>query len=932
MSHDSQAARRERLLLLIAAGFILTGILTLRIAECGMRNADYAGLRIADYAFAFCSFAATFALAHVLLSRYLPEHDPFLLPVAALLTGWGLLLIGRLAANFLVRQTLWLWISTVALLATVRQGRDLRWLRRFRYTWLFGGLALLAATLVLGVNPSGYGPRLWLGAGGVYFQPSELLKLLMVVYLASYLAEKGELLTSEGRRVGHWHLPPLAYAGPLLAMFGLAVVLLVWQQDLGAAMLFLFTFLAMLYLATGQWGYVAAGLALFLVAGLAGYRLSDRIALRVDGWLNPWPEASGRAFQIVQSLLAFGAGAVFGQGLGLGSPTYIPAVHTDFIFAAIGEEFGLAGVLAVVALYAALMLCGFRAAARATRPFERFLAAGLAAGWAIQAWVIMAGNAKLAPIAGVTLPFVSYGGSSLLTSFIALGLLLRISSTRVVNWETGRLGTGKLGTGKLGDGRQSTNLPITNLPATSLPITNLPTTSLPITNLPTLALVLSLALALLAAVCGYWAIVRADDLRARDDNPRRVLYEQRIVRGRILDREGTVLASVEVGDDGTITRRYPVPEAAPVLGYASLRYGTGGIEAAFDRELRGEAGRNDWQIAWDELLHRPPHGRDVQLALDAGLQVQAQQGLDGQRGALVLLDAATGEVLAMASSPTYDPQHLDEEWEALREDPAAPLVNRATQGRYQPGAALQTAIVAEALSEGLATLSIPAADATARLTINGFELGCGAVPSPPYTLATAYAAACPAPFADLGAQLGAAALEKMVERWALTTPPPLEMPAEAADWSAETLSGTATLAVEAIGQGMLTMSPLQAALMAGTLANEGEMPIPRLVLRVWDAENGWLERAEAGEPRQVLTPGIVWALLATWRRYDGEKVAAHWGAAAAGAGQPPHAWFIGVAPATGQPRYAIAVLVEHAADPESAARIGAALLQAATAQ
>ena len=909
MSHDSQAARRERILLLIAAGFILVGILTLRIAERGMRNADYAGLRIADYAFAFCSFAATFALAHVFLSRYLPEHDPFLLPVAALLTGWGLLLIGRLAANFLVRQTLWLWISTVALLATVRQGRDLRWLRRFRYTWLFGGLALLAATLVLGVNPSGYGPRLWLGAGGVYFQPSELLKLLMIVYLASYLAEKGELLTSEGRRVGRWHLPPPAYAGPLLAMFGLAVVLLVWQQDLGAAMLFLFTFLAMLYLATGQWGYVAAGLALFLVAGLAGYRLSDRIALRVDGWLNPWPEASGRAFQIVQSLLAFGAGAVFGQGLGLGSPTYIPAVHTDFVFAAIGEEFGLAGVLAVVALYAALMLCGFRAAARATRPFERFLAAGLAAGWAIQAWVIMAGNAKLAPIAGVTLPFVSYGGSSLLTSFIALGLLLRISSTRVINWETG-----KLGTGKLGDGRQSTNLP---------------TTSPPITNLPTLALVLSLALALLAVVCGYWAVVRADDLRARDDNPRRVLYEQRIVRGRILDREGTVLASVEVGDDGTVTRRYPVPEAAPVLGYASLRYGTGGIEAAFDRELRGEAGRNDWQIAWDELLHRPPHGRDVQLALDAGLQAQAQQGLDGQRGALVLLDAATGEVLAMASSPTYDPQHLDEQWEALREDPAAPLVNRATQGRYQPGAALQTAIVAEALSEGLATLSAPAADAPARLTINGFELGCGAVPSPPYTLATAYAAACPAPFADLGARLGAAALEKMVERWALTTPPPLEMPAEAADWSAETLSSTAALAAEAIGQGTLTMSPLQAALMAGTLANEGEMPIPRLVLRVWDAENGWLERAEAGEPRQVLTPGIARALLATWRRYDGEKVAAHWGAAAAGAGQPPHAWFIGVAPATGQPRYAIAVLVEHAADPESAVRIGAALLQAA---
>ncbi|HIC96161.1 TPA: cell division protein FtsW, partial [Candidatus Bipolaricaulota bacterium] len=378
--------------------------------------------------FVICSFVISFATAHLLLSRHLPRHDPLLLPTVALLTGWGLLLIGHLAVNFLLRQAVWLLISTAALLAVVRLGGDLRWLRRFRYTWLFGGLALLATTLVFGVNPSGYGPRLWLGALGIYFQPSEPLKLLMVVYLASYLAERRELLISEGRKVGRWHLPPLAYVGPLLAMFGLAVVLLAWQQDLGAAMLFFFTLLSMLYLATGEWGYVASGLALFLLVGLAGYRFSDRVALRVDGWLNPWPEAADRAFQIVQSLLAFGAGGVFGQGLGSGSPGYIPAVHTDFIFAAIGEEFGLAGTQVSVALYALLMLRGFRIAARARQPFECFLAAGLTAGLVIQAWVIMAGNAKLAPIAGVTLPFVSYGGSSLLTSFIALGLLLRISS------------------------------------------------------------------------------------------------------------------------------------------------------------------------------------------------------------------------------------------------------------------------------------------------------------------------------------------------------------------------------------------------------------------------------------------------------------------------------------------------------------------------
>jgi cell division protein FtsW (lipid II flippase)/cell division protein FtsI/penicillin-binding protein 2 len=884
----THVARRERNLLLIAAAFLLVGTLTLAI-----RSPRF---DIRRWSLAISSYGICFATAHLFLSRYLPQRDPLLLPVGALLTSWGLLLIGRLALNFLLRQAMWLFISTPVLLIIVWLSRDLRWLRRFRYTWLFGGLALLAATLVLGVNPSGYGPRLWLGAWGVYIQPSEPLKLLMIVYLASYLAERRELLLSERWKVGRWRLPPLAYVGPLLAMFGLAVVLLGWQQDLGAAMLFFFTFLAMLYLTTGQWGYVAAGSVLFVIVGLAGYRFSDRIALRVDGWLNPWPGAADRAFQIVQSLLAFGAGGVFGQGLGLGSPTYIPAVHTDFVFAAAGEEFGLAGALVIVALYGVLTLRGFRIAARAPHPFERFLAAGLTAGLVIQAWVIMAGNAKLAPIAGVTLPFVSYGGSSLLTSFIALGLLLRISSPTPE-----------------AQGSNSVARPIS--PYLHTPLLHLAAT-------------LCLALVLLTATCGYWAIIQADWLSARGDNPRRVLYEQRIVRGCVLDRDGITLADVEVAGDGTITRRYSVPEAAPAVGYASLRHGTGGIEAAFDTQLRGEADRSGWQVAWAELLHRPPHGYDVQLTLDATLQTQAQRALDEYAGAVVLLDAGSGEILALASSPTFDPERLEEEWEAKREDPAAPLVNRATQGLYQPGAALQTVIIAEALTQGLADLSAPMPHGTATLSVNGTMMGCSAIGSDPRTLADAYAAACPAPFADLGERLGSASLEDAIGRWALTpTPPPLEIPTEAADWSADGLTGTAALRAEAIGQGSLTVSPLQMALMAGTLANRGKMVVPRLVLRVQDGNGAWHEPASAGEPRGVLPPSDARALLAAWQRY-GETVAAHWGVAVAGEGQPPHTWFIGVAPTTGETRYAIAVLIEHAADPEVAVRIGTALLEA----
>lgn len=895
--------RRERVLLLVAATFCTIGALALAIGDTPFG--------IGHAALVVSVTIVCFGVIHILLSRSLPNRDPFLLSIGALLTSWGLLLIGRVAINFLMRQTVWLLVSTAALLAVVRLSHDLRWLRRFRYTWLLGGLALLAATLVFGVNPSGYGPRLWLGAWGVYFQPSEPLKLLMIVYLASYLAERRELLISEGRKVGGWHLPPIAYVGPLLAMFGLAVVLLVWQQDLGAAMLFFFTFLAMLYLATGQWGYVAAGLALFLVVGLAGYQLSDRIALRVDGWLNPWPEAADRAFQIVQSLLAFGAGGIIGQGLGLGNPTYIPAVHTDFVFAAIGEEFGLAGTLAIVALYAVLMWRGFRIAARATHPFERFLAAGLTAGWVMQAWVIMAGNAKLAPIAGVTLPFVSYGGSSLLTSFIALGLLLRISSPApdIPGGETTT--------------RQLPDRPTSSL--SSRPVT--PSAHHPILRL---AGTLSLILALLVATCGYWAIVRADHLRARDDNPRRILYEQRIVRGRILDRSRAVLADVEIEDDGTVTRCYPVQEAAPVVGYASLRHGTGGIEAAFDTELRGEAGRSAWQVVWDDLLHRPPRGRDVQLTLDAALQVQAQRALQGHAGAVVLLDVSTGEVLALASNPTFDPENLDQEWEALREDPDAPLVNRATQGLYQPGAALQTIVVAESLTKGLVDLSTPSANPTATVPIDGIVVGCSTVPSEPYTLAAAYAAACPAPLANLGERLGAIGLREAIERWSLTTPPSLEIPAEAGDWSTQEITTTAALRAEAIGQGQLTVSPLEMASVAATLANGGDMPAPRLILRVRNTQGDWQE-PQAGESRRVLPPGVARALLAAWQRYQGD-ISGHWGVAVASERRPAHAWFIGVGPATDDPRYAAAILIEHAADPAKAVEIGTEMLEAAIAR
>ncbi len=412
--------RQERLLLLLAVAFMAVNSAALSLSLTG-------ALRWSHF-WAPLLWLCYIGAGHLLLNRFSPKRDPLLFPLYALLTGWGLILLDRLAPNFLPRQTLWLGMATAAALAVAILPRNLRLLRRYRYTWLTIGLALLAATLLFGVNPSGAGAALWLQVPmleGVYFQPSELLKLLLVVFLASYFDEQEQLSGIRGAAGdGRSHLTFLA---PLLVMWGFSILLLVWQRDLGAATIFFVTFLTLLYLATGEWRYIAGGLGLMVAAGIAGYFLFSVVELRVQAWLNPWPDATDRAFQIVQSLYALAAGGVTGQGVGQGSPYYIPVVHSDFVFAAVAEEWGMVGSIAVLAAFSILGYRGLRIAALSPRAFSVYLAAGITILFCIQAFLIMAGVTRLLPLTGVTLPFMSYGGSSLLISGVMLGLLLYLS-------------------------------------------------------------------------------------------------------------------------------------------------------------------------------------------------------------------------------------------------------------------------------------------------------------------------------------------------------------------------------------------------------------------------------------------------------------------------------------------------------------------------
>ncbi len=625
-------------LLSLAALFLFFYSVALSLAQAGRMRTFATEYRLTHW-FGFIVWLAVFAVAHRQVLRFLPESDPYLLPVVAFLSGWGLLTIWRLTPTFGLRQTVWLGIAGGLFIAGLRASSDLGFLRRYKYLWLTGGLGLTALTLLLGSNPMGFGPRLWLGCCGVYLQPSEPLKLLLIVYLAAYLADRQTII--------HQLRPLLA---PTVVMTGLVLLLLVAQRDLGTASIFLFLYTAIVYAATGNRRFLSFSGVGLAVAGLAGTLLFDVVRLRMEAWLNPWLDPSGRSYQIVQSLIAVAAGGVLGRGPGMGSPGLVPISHSDFIFTSIVEESGLVGALGLLALLSLLTVRGLQTALNAQGVYRRYLAAGITAYFAAQSILIIGGNLRVLPLTGVTLPFVSYGGSSLVTSFLAALILLHFSQ---------RPGTA---------------------PA-PLPRPR------PYTALGGFLLA---GLSAAAIAAGWWGFVRGPDLLTRTDNARRAIADRYVHRGALSDREDRPLA-VSEGKPGEFERFYAYSALGAVIGYTHSVYGQSGLEASLDPILRGERGPDPLAIWWSHLLYgQPPPGVDVRLSLDLDMQAAADSFLEGHKGAAVLLNAETGEIYVLASHPTFDPNDLDAAWNDLIEDPNAPLLNRATLGGYNPGEAIHS--------------------------------------------------------------------------------------------------------------------------------------------------------------------------------------------------------------------------------------------------
>ncbi len=615
----------------------------------------------------FLCWVAIFSILHRAISKRLPESDPYLLPAAALLSGWGLLTVWRLDSAFGFRQTIWLAISAAAFFAALQTPPNpILALRRYKYVLLVGGLLITALTLFFGSNPMGAGPRLWLGCCGVYIQPSEPLKLLLTAYLAAYLADRAPFSVNalKGKSASGlgWEI-----IAPTLAVTGAALLLLVVQRDLGTASIFILLLAIVLFLAVGKKRVLSIALVSLSLALAVGYFFVSVIRIRVDGWLNPWNDPAGASYQIVQSLLAVANGGLLGRGLGIGSPLLVPVAISDFIFAAVAEEHGLLGALGLLAVMAIILTRGIIAALRAPDTFRRYLSAGATAYLGVQSLLIIGGNLRLLPLTGVTLPFVSYGGSSLLTSFAALYILITVSAHE--DDEPAPLSDPK--------------------------------------PYATLAGLLLLGLFVSALAGAWWAIFRAPDLLSRTDNARRAIADRYVPRGNLLDRNNQPI-NVTQGESGSYYRAYLYPDLAPVTGYTQPVYGQAGLEASLDDYLRGYRGNPSSLIWWNHFLYgAPPPGLDVRLSLSLSLQSKADELLGKRAGALILMNAQTGEILAMASHPTYDPNRLDEEGDSLAQDKSSPLLNRAAQGLYPLGNFLDSLLKGKADYRALRLFEAP---------------------------------------------------------------------------------------------------------------------------------------------------------------------------------------------------------------------------------
>ena len=854
---------------------------------------------------------AAFFFLHFLLRKRAPAADPFMLPSVMVICGLSAIVLFSIKdplrdTYVFAQQVRGVLLGALAFILplTVKY----RVWRPWRYTYIFA-LAAIALTVLMLLF--GYGPA---GAriGFLGFQPMEIIKIALVFFVASYLSDRWHVLLDRTGPRRRLDVPLFRDIGPLLVMYLVSLLTFVLVRDLGPMLILFGIFVSMLYVATGKPSFVAVGLLIVGATGWVAHLLKLGVFdIRVDMWLNPWANAHQNGMHLGQGLWGLATGGIWGSGLGLGSARFIPRGGSDLIFASLGEEIGLVGLTVVLALYSLIIVRGLRAALRARTDFERFLGAGLISLFGIQTVVIVFGVLGLTPLTGVTLPFASYGKSSLVASFLILGMLLSASS------EAGRVADVRVETARAFKG---------------------------------------LALGFLVLLIGVAGIGRlvwvqgiaadrtagrrivtpdADGIRRAHVNPRLRSIEAAIPRGTIYDRNGKPLAVTR-----DRKRRYPSGSGAVhLVGYLDpMCGGPVGMEKWRNADLRGF---DDYSALLPvyRLRRTPfqPHlrGKDVRLTIDAELQEAVEKALrkyahavrdrrtgrPKTKGAAVVLDVYTGEVLAAVSIPGFDPNGLTpRRWKSYNEDGGGEhvLINRALNGLYPPGSTFKLVTAAAALENGVEpTYNCRHREQNVRWQSGGQSYSRRWItdleemrPHGPTDLSKAVRVSCNVYFAHLGIGLGENRLHEMAaEKFRLSSiPSPKRLGQDLPD--------------SAYGQGEILVTPIEMARVAAAIANDGVMMRPRFVSDI-RLDGEIVEQSEPVEMGRPITPETARALRrmmadvtssGTGRgMFTGLSVSVGGKTGSAEndhADRMPHSWFVGFAPVD-DPRIAFAVVVEN---------------------
>lgn len=830
-----------------------------------------------------------FLIAHLAIRKLAPGADPALLPLSFALSGIGIAFVTRLAPELAMRQVMWLFFGVVCMLLVLIFLKNLDRIANYKYTLMIVGFLLLLSPLLPVVGQEIYGSRIWLNIAGISFQPGEIAKILIVLFLAGYLAQNREMLSIFTHRIGPFKIPDLATLVPLLVMWVISLLIVIFEKDLGSALVVFFVFITMLYVATGKKTYLIIGFVLIAIGGVAAFLLFDHVQIRVDTWLDPFKDATGDGYQLVQAIFSIADGGLFGVGIGNGMSDQIPIVESDFIFAAIAEETGLLGAAGLLLLYLCFAIRGLVTAARAKSDVSSFIAVGLTASIILQAFIIVGGVTRLIPLTGLTLPFVSQGGSSLLASFIAIGFLLRCGDQ-----STG-LGTEMIsGTGTLSSesvlGRVSLGKRLTKT-----------------------MIAFSVLFALLVANLTLIMVVQANDYKNMPSNNHTLAREARTERGTISTYDNVVLAQSVLQDDGTYKRVYPSGTlAAHVVGYASEAYGTAGIEASYNDTLKGQRNYASWVDVVNAATDAGTPGNDVKLTINSTIQQAAEQALDGFNGACVVIDPETGAVLALASSPSYNASDIESILSSGSDSSA--LYNRATQALYSPGSTFKMVSLTTALENNVATES-SVFSSPGEMTIgNGKVNNFGNYSYGEITLARATELSSNTIYGQLGTQIGSDRLVEGSEKFGFNQDVSFDIPLvkslmpdpnEMTEW--ETAWATAG---EPVGQHASPAGPqatvLQMALVGCVIANDGVMEQPYLVDSIYNADG---ECSFTARPSSLMTAtsssiakrvrtvleGVVNSGTGTAAAVQGVQIAGKTGTSETGK-EYDNSWFVGMGP------------------------------------